>query len=187
MGRYYSGSIEGKFWFGVQGSCDIEELTKVVGETNYSWLVCGCNAEIEDDVYCKQCYQYKEQHIEDAIQEGNFDEDADEVDKCLYYECQMITYCLDKSSHYQDLVDSMNTIKTQIPEETLADFDKIEQNDDILDAFTGIFDNIHNSSNTDADEKEKHNLCVLIARYTLGYQIEYCLRTQSTCNVVCEY
>lgn len=185
MGRYYSGDIEGKFWFGVQGSCDIEELIKIVGVNNYSWLVCECNAEIDDDVYCKQCYQDKEQHIADAIEEGNFDEDDD--DKCLYYECQMITYCLDKSSHYQDLVDSMNNLKQQIPKEILASFDKIEQTDDILNAFTGVFDNIHNSSNTGSDEKEEKKLCVLIARYTLGYQIEYCLRKQSTCNVLCEY
>jgi hypothetical protein len=185
MGRYYCGSIEGKFWFGVQGSCDIENLIQIVGKTHYLWLVCGCNAEIEDDVYCKQCYQDKEQHIADAIEEGNFDEDDD--DKCLYYEFQMITYCLDKSSHYQELVDSMNNIKQQIPKEILANFDKIEQTDDILNAFTGVFGNIYNPSTSGNDEKEEQNLLVLIARYTLGYQIEYCLRTQSTCDVQCEY
>jgi hypothetical protein len=34
--------------------------------------------------------------------------------------------------------------------------------------------------------EEKHELLVLVARYTLGYQIEYCLRTTDICNVNCE-
>ena len=36
-------------------------------------------------------------------------------------------------------------------------------------------------------EGEKKDLAVLVARYTLGYQIEYCLRTTDMCNVNCEY
>ena len=29
MGRYYWGDIEGKFWFGVQSSCDINNLVNI--------------------------------------------------------------------------------------------------------------------------------------------------------------
>ena len=188
MGRYYNGDIEGKFWFGVQSSCDIEELVKIVGKIHHTWLVCGCYANIEDDDYCKQCYGSKEEHINDAIEEGNFNEDDDEVDKSLYYECQMINYDLDKSSHYEELVENMKDLKTKIPEEVISRFDAIEQTDKILDAFTGVFDNTYQETDKkNKDDKEEHKLCVLIARYTLGYQIEYCLRTQGTCNIACEY
>ncbi len=35
MGRYYSGDIEGKFWFGVQSSDDAEHFGAVGREPNY--------------------------------------------------------------------------------------------------------------------------------------------------------
>ena len=61
----------------------------------------------------------------------------------------------------------------------------------ILDAFTGVFDNsltLLNSVIKEKQEKqEKHKLEVLAARYTLGYQIEYCLRKTGVCNVACEF
>ena len=36
------------------------------------------------------------------------------------------------------------------------------------------------------DDKYKDNMYTLLARYTLGYQIEYCLRTIDSCNIYCE-
>ena len=35
MGRYYSGDIEGKFWFGVQSSTDAENFGASASEPNY--------------------------------------------------------------------------------------------------------------------------------------------------------
>lgn len=35
MGRYYSGDIEGKFWFGVQGSNDADFFGSIGCEPNY--------------------------------------------------------------------------------------------------------------------------------------------------------
>jgi YesN/AraC family two-component response regulator len=186
MGRYYDGDIQGKFWFGIQSSNDIEQLIKINGVQRVSWLVCGCNAEVNVDDYCKQCYGSKEEHIETAIENKEFNEDDNATDRCLYREDQMITYELD-SSHYQELVDNMKTLKTTLPEETIAIFDEIEQTDKILDAFTGVFSHVHEMLNMDGDAEEKHALYVLIARYTLGYQLEYCLRKQSKCMVYCEF
>ena len=45
MGRFYSGDIEGKFWFGVQDSDDIKNLVTIKGNNDYSWKVCNCVAE----------------------------------------------------------------------------------------------------------------------------------------------
>ena len=53
-----------------------------------------------------------------------------------------------------------------------------------------IFNNIYeymNKNNTYDSDTDKHKECQLLARYTLGYQIEYCLRTTDTCNIACEY
>ena len=38
MGRFYSGDIEGKFWFGVQSSGDVENLVTITPHTFYSWI-----------------------------------------------------------------------------------------------------------------------------------------------------
>ena len=186
MGRFYSGDIEGKFWFGVQDSNDIENLVTITGNTEYSWKACNCTAEIDDEDYCRQCYETKEEHIEAAIEEEEYE------DECLYYEDCSCGYSLDKGTHYEELLMNMEKIKKEIPKEIIEEFDKIEQNDKILDAFTGVFNKTHplvNKINDDFvySESKKKQLDVLVARYTLGYQIEYCLRTTDSCNINCEY
>lgn len=182
MGRFYSGDIEGKFWFGIQDSNDVENLVTITGNTEYSWHVCNCVAEIEDDDYCRQCYDSKEEHIEAAIEEEEYE------DKCLYYEECSHGYSLDKETHYEELVANMKNLKKEIPEGVIKFFENIEQNDKILDAFTGVFNDTNKHiSEKPEDDKERTKLFVLIARYTLGYQIEYCLRTTESCNINCEY
>ena len=85
---------------------------------------------------------------------------------------------LDKETHYEELQETIRSLKKQIPNEIIQEFDKIEQSDKILDAFTGVFDDsVKKLNKIDFDsKKEKNNQTILIARYTLGYQIEYCLR-----------
>jgi len=185
MGRFYNGDIEGKFWFGVQDSNDVKNLVTIDGYVYYSWKVCDCGAEI-DETYCRQCYTNIRQHIEAAIEAGEYE------DECLHYEDSSEGYSLDKGTHYEELVKNMENLRKEIPEEIIKEFEKIEQNDKILDAFTGVFDKTHplvNKVNEDFvySASKKKELAVLVARYTLGYQIEYCLRTTDSCNINCEY
>ena len=182
MGRYYNGDIEGKFWFGIQGSDDIENLISIEPYTFYIWKICNCAANIEDNDYCSDCYESKNEHIEEAIDEEEYE------DGCLYYESGSSGYSLDKETHYNKLLDSMNTLKKNINIKIMEEFDKIEQNDKILNAFTGVFDKIIKVlfKNNFKNEAEKNNQEVLVGRYTLGYQIEYCLRTTGSCNINCE-
>jgi len=184
MGRFYHGDIEGKFWFGIQDSDDIRNLVDMKSYIYYSWHVCDCVAEIDKDnnkhKYCKYCYESQEDHIKDAIENDCYE------DSCLYYEDYTVGYSLDKSTHYEELCISMDKLKLEIKDEIINAFDKLEQNDDILDAMTGVFNDIHGSiKNVYNDDYNKSHL-ELIARYTLGYQIEYCLRTTDTCNINCE-
>lgn len=187
MGRFYNGDIEGKFWFGVQDSNDIENLVTTKSNTYYSWKVCNCVAEIDYQTYCNCCYETKEEHVETAIEEGEYDEKNN--NECLYCEECCSGYSLDKETHYEELVTNMELLKQKMPSKIITLFENIEQNDKILDAFTGVFDNISVSVLEDKikNDKEMHNIKVLLARYTLGYQIEYCLRTTNSCNVNCEY
>lgn len=182
MGRFYDGDIQGKFWFGVQDSDDVKNLVTIREHTYYSWKACNCAAEIDDDDYCRQCYETKDDHIEAVIEEEEYE------DECLYYEECSHGYSLDKSTHYEDLVTTMENLKKEIPEEILKEFETIEQNDKILDAFTGVFNNMNDIiTRVLDDKKERHSARILVARYTLGFQIEYCLRTTDVCNINCEY
>jgi hypothetical protein len=108
MGRFYDGDIQGKFWFGVQDSDDIENLVNVKSGMYYGWRVCNCFAEIDCHEYCKDCYDSKEAHIESAIEEEEYE------DECLYYEECTFGYSLDKDTHYEELPkrSSPNSIKS---------------------------------------------------------------------------
>jgi len=186
MGRFYDGDIQGKFWFGIQDSDDVENLITTKPYTHHSWKVCDCVAEIEDEKYCKGCYGCISEHIDAAVEEERYE------DECLYYEECSRGYNLDKSTHYQELIDNMAKLKNEIPPDIITEFECIKQNDDILDAFTHIFDKTHAIVNKITDEfiyidSNKNQIAKMVARYTLGYQIEYCLRTTDTCNISCEY
>lgn len=186
MGRYYCGDIEGKFWVGLQGSDDIEELVSVTPHIYYCWKVCGCLAEIDSDEYCKDCYKTKEEHIENVVEEEDYE------DEMLYMEECSQGYSLDKETHYEELKNNMEELRKKIPTLILDEFDKIEQSDKLLNAFTGVFDN---SSKVIQDYfggipqlgPEKRMLLQIIARYNLGLQLEYCLRTTDSCDINCEY
>ena len=83
----------------------------------------------------------------------------------------------------------MTNLKLTINSDIIDQFDTIEQNDNILDAFTGVFNHIYDYMNdniTYDNDTDKRKECELLARYTLGYQVEYCLRTTGTCSIHCE-
>ena len=190
MGRFYHGAIEGKFWVGIQDSDDISNLVTIKPEMSYMWKACLCCANIDNDGYCNDCYESKEDHEEAVIEEDGTNED-----NCLYIEEQTITYYLDRNSHYDELKKNMDILKLKIDPKIVDEFDKIEQNDKILDAFTGVFDNSVKKLNEIRKENKKENneldvivdSSALVARYTIGYQLEYCLRaTEEDCYVNCE-
>tara|TARA_B110000967_G_C18797085_1_gene516363 strand:- start:520 stop:1092 length:573 start_codon:yes stop_codon:yes gene_type:complete len=189
MGRYYHGAIEGKFWFGIQDSDDISNLVTITPEMSYMWKACLCCANIEDDDYCNDCYESKEEH-EEAVIEA----DGENEDNCLYIEEQTIIYYLDRDLHYKELKENMDILRLKIDPEIIAEFDKIEQNDKILNAFTGVFDNsVKKLNEIEKGKKKKTELYVtdrsmsIVARYTIGYQLEYYLRaTDEDCYVNCE-
>ena len=57
MGRYYWGDIEGKFWFGVQSSSDVENLINITAQPgNMIWHGCGCVVDFDQkyNEYCKE-------------------------------------------------------------------------------------------------------------------------------------
>ena len=73
MGRYYSGHISGKFWFGIQSSYDASYFG--IEHNNIKrYYGCECTCEggsrkILDSsmLYCNDCYSSYEEHIQDMI------------------------------------------------------------------------------------------------------------------------
>ena len=186
MGRFYSGDISGKFWFGVQSSDDIGELVSYTPVQHNIWKSCGCYVDEDEPEgkYCKGCFNSLDTHISAVEEEEDYD------DGLLYIEDQEIIYQLDEDTHYQELLDSMNKLKLAIHPDILNEFDKIDQNENILDAFSGVFNHTceyMNKNITFDNDMQKQKECELLARYTLGYQIEYCLRTIGRCTICCEY
>jgi hypothetical protein len=180
MGRYYNGAIEGKFWFGIQCSDDIENLITIKKNISYMWKGCGCYVENIKNNYCIDCYKSHTEHKTDIDSEEN---------ECLYLESDIFSYSLNKKLHYNELKKNMEALKLKITPNILNGFDKIEQNDKILNAYTGIFDKSLELLNNIENKKEMNELSVFVARYTLGYQLEYCMRTntEDTFIVYCEY
>lgn len=201
MGRYYWGDIEGKFWVGIQSSTDISQLISCNYTEIHEWE--GCNCDIyEDDIficcdddcdedcqhiYCKECFTNKEEHIKSILEEN---EDYQEGEP-LYREMNYILYDIDCDNHLKDLQNSLDILRKNIRSDILDEYNKIENNDRIIDTGSGVFagiDDILNDieNNENSSEKNKDE-AISIARYGLGLQIKYVLKNKGSCAVYCEY
>lgn len=70
MGRYYSGDIEGKFWFGVQSSTDAEHFGAVEHEPNYiEYYVDNIEAVDEGLTETRQALGDDEQRLNEFFKE----------------------------------------------------------------------------------------------------------------------
>lgn len=185
MGRFYNGDISGKFWVGIQPSDDISNLVNYMPKDSYNWKSCGCSLELdEEENYCVDCFSSLEEHIQAAKDEDNYD------DNVLWCEEQQFIYCLNKYEHCQELLDSMQRLRTDIHPEIIAELKKIERDDDILDAHTGVFNNVIdvlNKVTTNMNETECKAVSVYVARYIIGFQLEYCFEQNEICYIYCEY
>ena len=198
MGRYYWGSIEGKFWVAVQPSSDIENLVNCEYQQHYCWEVCGCTLEEDDHqrvqkqctleceencihFFCKDCFETQQEHYEEALEEGCIEEG-----EALYHEENSISYNLDES-HYEELVKNMEELQKQLPTSIVDFYKTVEHNEKIIDAsFFYEPPNTISEQIANLEEKELKKVLPLIARYQLGLQIKYCLKKEGSCSVGCE-
>ena len=183
MGRYYNGDIEGKFWFGVQSSNDIENLVMIEGITCYTWHGCGCAVDSDDlkKDYCANCYAGRNAFLEDA--EQNIEENG-----IPYYQDNEVLYELKSSSHLLELEQSLRSLSTFIIKDIMDEFNKVEQDEKITNALSGIF-NMVDQKIRDVnmhDANEKHELAENVARYGLGLQAKYCLTHTGSCSFYAE-
>ncbi len=180
MGRYYFGTISGKFWFATQSSDDAAHFKNKISYTEpprcLEYAECCCFVEDMKDNYCKKCYSSYEEHYE-AID----DEELQENYICnspLMYENNYIKYYF--YDYELDFVtDKLNKIKNEIT----IDFDKIgfrliKDDKESIEYELDNFDYINNIKN---EEQE-----ILIARWCLGKQIEQSIKEKGYCEIYCE-
>lgn len=235
MGREYFGDISGKFGFGLQSSCDIETLINITYRNEYEWHGCRCQLEEEDfnkEKYCVTCYESYEDHyqnVKDEIDENecqdddgddsdddDSDDDGDDSDDNddekhiidLFYETSFILYDIRKDQHYDQLIESLNNLKEKLPSDVIEEFEKIKDNENIIDGYSDIFKDVCDKFNKYQDEnsidslpvpginnnnnvifnikKCDNNLLLSFLRYKLGMQVKYVLEREDTCFMSCE-
>ena len=177
MGREYFGDIEGKFAFGIQNSDDIENLISINFKEQMCFCICGCIVEDLDEKYCSDCYDSYEEHLKTAQE----DECLEEDENILIKEDNIIIYEIEKEKHLSELNKNMNDIEELLPPNVVIEFNKIKDNDEIINGYSEIFSNSFSEMDKYMETNFKY-----IYRYKLGLQVKYILNKQSTCMIYCE-
>ncbi len=177
MGRYYHGTIAGKFWFTIQSSYDPDHFKKQTHQYTEvkQYYSCTCYVENEKKLFCNQCYSNYDDHYNSL----------DEVDKSdvltygksLYYETNQIKYYFD-NFELNFISIKLNELEKQIGSSIISDLDfQIdEENDFEYEINNQIFDKYD-------DQKE---LLELIARWCIGQQIKKAIELNGDCDIFCE-
>ena len=154
MGRFYSGDINGKFWFGIQSSDDISNLLDIDTEMVCEWYGCGCmfhddnNDNNEDNEYCIECYNNKDDFLLNAKE----DMEADGTEE-YYRETNEIVYDISSSKYLKPLEEKLNELEQKIHKSIIDAFKEIT--DDTSDTFSGVFDRVFELYDALIKEKEK--------------------------------
>ena len=182
MGREYFGDINGKFGFAVQSSYDIEELINIDYENDYEWYGCNCSIKINDintKEYCNDCYDSYNEHYEE-VKEEICNENK------LYMESSTISYNINKKEHYEQLMINLESIEKTLPNNIINEFKKIENDSQILDGYSKIYDICYEKINEYENNEEFKKMSVLFCRYKLGFQVKFILKKQDYCYLNCE-
>jgi hypothetical protein len=174
MGRYYSGDIEGKFWFGTQSSDDATHFG-VNPLLQYDYYGCGCCATDDltghindgnatDTVYCTGCYTSLKDHLDQTI------EDRDT--ELTYHESNEIYYDF-QEKHVDTVKKEIKKLEKKVGKymELFAIVDDTEEYEGIRYEYR-----VPNEVTLKKGELE------LIARLCLGKQILYCLEKNGRCG-----
>jgi len=177
MGRFYTGSIEGKFWFACQSSSDVENICSITYTPRHYYNGCGCFHELNyDKPYCVSCFENIEDHRESIISNGGGIKDSEKLWELNEDE---ISYYIDEEEHLEEVQATINELEAQIGQyiEILTFGNK----DENYEYYIEISDSIK-----DLKTEERAQTNALIARYCLARQIELCLIEQGNCFMECE-
>ena len=165
MGRYYYGNITGKFWFGVQDSCDATNFG-VEPKDELCYACCGCLTD-EEESYCNMCYESYDDHKKEYLKDNDIEDDENNFS--LIEESNFIYYNF-TSDNIQDIQNLLN---------------KIEEEIDISTVEFTIEDKNGQDVSYDLNGELPEN-AELLARWGRGKQILYYLNKYDECNFSCE-
>lgn len=160
MGRYYTGQISGKFWFGIQDSTDADFFGRPYKD-NFYFHVCGCavpKESIHDKVYCKTCFSSYEKHCKAIALKPE--------DQTWYVSDADVSYEFDQSD--------IPYIRT-----------KLEELEEIVGCHMENLRIVERGGSVEyryplpGEIRADH--MSLVARFCLGKQILYCLEKYGTC------
>jgi hypothetical protein len=157
MGRFYNGDINGKFWFGVQSSDDISNLLDIDSDMVCEWYGCGCTLHDdnnEDNEYCIECFNNKEDFLLNASEEMEADGSS-----VPYRETNEIVYYISSSQYLKPLEEKLNELEQKIHKSIIDAFKEITG--DVSDVFTGAFDHVLELYDNLMNEKSATNEVVI--------------------------
>lgn len=171
MGRFYTGSIEGKFWVCVQSSSDVENICSITYTPRHYYMGCGCFHELDyDEPYCVSCFENMEEHRQSLISD-NYINENDDFKKFWEESDTEIGYDIDEEAHLEEVQATIIKLEEQIGQYTkILTFGNKDENYEYYIEFP------------DCEDRTK----TLIARYCLARQIELCLIEQGSCCMVCD-
>ncbi len=194
MGRYYHGTIGGKFWFGVQSSYDAssfkDQETNKIPIEYFEYYNCGCQVEKTQNLYCNQCYSTYQEHyddlddddkenIDDEEDDDAEDDDAEDNDKkkLLAHPSGHIKYEFDESDlEYIKLI--LSKLESEIGIDVITQLNfTIDENEN---------DEFEYDINNDVVKNIDDIKAELIARWCLGKQIKKAIDTVEYCTIFCE-
>ena len=179
MGRYYSGSISGKFWCAIQNSNDAETFGGKL-TNDYHYLCCNCIADT-DIFYCDGCYESFEKHFDDAVEEGHLEQEDKDKPKILFGESDSFYIEFEEEQleevqgHIADLEKVVSKFVASFTMDADSDYKyEVKLHEEYESADWGFTDKIN------YNEKE------LLARWCLAKQVEKCLIDNGECGFTCE-
>ena len=187
MSRDYYGDISGKFYYEFQESNDIENLINISCENEYIWYCCNCDIdenELGKESFCKHCYSSYEEHFQQVKE--YYEWDKENLNGRLYLKLPYLNYTILKTEHYESLLEKIEELKLILPPMVIKEFDKIEENEEILDGYSIIFNQAYVELDKFKENIDYNQLLIYFGRYKIGLQIKYVLDKEESCNVSCE-
>jgi hypothetical protein len=184
MGRYYSGSISGKFWVAVQ---DSDDATKFGGKLikDYQYLCCTCGVDSDDEndnIYCDGCYESYEQHFNDAVEEGELEQEDKNKPKILIEEIDGSFYVTFEEEQLEEVQGHIAELE-KVVSKFVKSFTMNAESDYEYDL------KVHDEYGDEAcnfTDKITYNEIELLARWCLAKQVEKCLIDNGECGFTCE-
>jgi hypothetical protein len=177
MGRYYDGTISGKFWFGIQDSHDASNFKNLsnftLPETYYVYYVCCCEVVDKNKYYCHDCFSDYNSHLYSMDDDDKLAIDS----KLLAFNVNSVMYKFDESE-LELIDDKLQELENIIGNNLIKKLDlKIEDEENYFE---------YNINYSALDGINDETFLKIIARWCFGKQIKKAIINVGYCNINCE-